>query len=627
MLREARQVWMMTIGASKSQGAGIELFPRSVSALRAASAIHGGRWVGIGAVAPCDSAQPRHPAGCPQDVDRAAALTATCAAHAGASSECGCLRSSHMAVAHPSLGSTRLAALLQLPSSRAPRLDEPVLSTSARFPSPSSSSSSSFFSSSYSSLSSSLSSSLTSSPSSERPLCRTLTNGAASSSLMAAAAHMTLPSSANGTSHRPPTPVCAAPSTALQPAAPSATCRRRRRSCGSPRTGWRHVTREIGLNVFADAVSGSRGKVSTAATAKSEGQGSTLTREELVREGDPTNNVSDAIFTRLGMQLHNRPNHPLSILKNVIYSYFDERCPKMFNKFDNLSPIVSTKMNFDEVLVPADHVSRSYNDTYYIDQETVLRCHTSAHQAEMLRGGNTHFLVTGDVYRRDSIDATHYPVFHQMEGVRLFTRADWEAAGMDGIAMAEKDLKETLEGLAQRLFGSVEMRWVDTYFPFTDPSFELEIFFQGEWLEVLGCGVMEQQILVNCGRPDDKAWAFGLGLERLAMVLFDIPDIRLFWTDDERFTGQYPPCFKDISFWISDSFTENNLCEVVRAAAGDLAEEVKLIDEFTNKQGMTSHCYRIAYRSMDRSLTDEEINRIQEAVRKDVEGKLKVTLR
>lgn len=70
--------------------------------------------------------------------------------------------------------------------------------------------------------------------------------------------------------------------------------------------------------------------------------------------------------------------------------------------------------NFDDVLVPADHVSRSYNDTYYIDAETVLRCHTSAHQSDLLRKGYTNFLVTGDVYRRDSVDSTHYPVFHQV---------------------------------------------------------------------------------------------------------------------------------------------------------------------------------------------------------------------
>ena len=75
--------------------------------------------------------------------------------------------------------------------------------------------------------------------------------------------------------------------------------------------------------------------------------------------------------------------------------------------------------NFDEVLVPADHVSRNPNDTYYVDADTVLRCHTSAHQAETLRRGRPAFLITGDVYRRDSIDQSHYPVFHQMEGAAL----------------------------------------------------------------------------------------------------------------------------------------------------------------------------------------------------------------
>nr|XP_024375204.1 phenylalanine--tRNA ligase, chloroplastic/mitochondrial-like [Physcomitrium patens]PNR54065.1 hypothetical protein PHYPA_007741 [Physcomitrium patens] len=388
-----------------------------------------------------------------------------------------------------------------------------------------------------------------------------------------------------------------------------------------------------------------RGGFTTAATASAvEVGGSTISRDDVVREDDPTNNVPDSVFTKIGMQLHTRDDHPLGILKNTIYEYFDESFPELFKKFDNLAPIVSVKANFDDVLTPPDHVSRSYNDTYYVDANTVLRCHTSAHQAEMLRAGHTHFLVTGDVYRRDAIDATHYPVFHQMEGFRVFTPEEWEAAGSsDGTAYAAQDLKKTLEGLARRLFGEVEMRWVDCYFPFTEPSYELEIFFQGKWLEVLGCGVTEQAILKNNGRDGTVAWAFGLGLERLAMVLFDIPDIRLFWTNDSRFTSQfksgqlgtkfkayskYPPCYKDISFWISEQFTENNLCEVVRGIAGDLAEEVVLIDEFTNpKKGLTSHCYRIAYRSMERSLTDEEINELQSQVREQVQTKLNVTLR
>ncbi|KAF8408594.1 hypothetical protein HHK36_004657 [Tetracentron sinense] len=296
-----------------------------------------------------------------------------------------------------------------------------------------------------------------------------------------------------------------------------------------------------------------------------------IDKDDVVRD-DPTNNVPDTIFSKLGMQLHRMDHHPIGILKNTIFDYFDTNYLRKFDKFDDLCPIVSVKelyflQNFDDVLVPADHVSRSYNDTYYIDSQTVLRCHTSAHQAELLRRGHTHFLVTGDVYRRDSIDSTHYPVFHQMEGVRVFSPNEWQASGMDATSYAAEDLKKCLEGLARHLFGKlgltfnqyllkftggVEMRWVDTYFPFTNPSFELEIYFQDgvklinkcpiwfqeKWLEVLGCGVTEQEILKRSGKTDNVAWAFGLGLERLAMVLFEIPDIRLFWSTDERFTSQ-----------------------------------------------------------------------------------------
>ncbi|KAF9588817.1 hypothetical protein IFM89_016177 [Coptis chinensis] len=325
--------------------------------------------------------------------------------------------------------------------------------------------------------------------------------------------------------------------------------------------------------------------------------GTKITKDDVVKD-DPTNNVPDSIFTKLGLQLHRRDKHPIGILKNAIYDYFDKNYATEFTKFDNLCPIVSLKQNFDDVLVPADHVSRSYNDTYYIDAQTVLRCHTSAHQAELLRMGQTHFLVTGDVYRRDSIDSTHYPVFHQMEGFRVFSPDEWEKSGINSTSYAAEELKKCLEGLARHLFGAVEMRWIDAYFPFTSPSFELEIYFQEKWMEVLGCGVVEQEILKRNGRADNVAWAFGLGLERLAMVLFEIPDIRLFWSNDERFTSQFskgqlgvkfkqfskfPPCYKDMSFWINDSFTENNLCEIVRGVAGDLAEELKVREEVQSK--------------------------------------------
>ena len=94
----------------------------------------------------------------------------------------------------------------------------------------------------------------------------------------------------------------------------------------------------------------------------------------------------------------------------------------MFTMVDNLSPVVTVEQNFDSLLVPKDHVSRTKNDNYYINAEHLLRAHTSAHQRDLIKTGLDAFLVTGDVYRRDEIDMCHYSVFHQMEGVRLFSQ-------------------------------------------------------------------------------------------------------------------------------------------------------------------------------------------------------------
>jgi phenylalanyl-tRNA synthetase alpha chain len=360
-------------------------------------------------------------------------------------------------------------------------------------------------------------------------------------------------------------------------------------------------------------------------------------------------NVPLHIAQRVGRSgLHRRPLHPLGILHQHILDYFRN---DNFALHDHLSPLVSTEQNFDLLGIPVDHVSRSPSDTYYLNKDTVLRTHTSAHQVELLRAGKNRFLVAGDVYRRDEIDRSHYPIFHQMEGVKIFTADDYAVVGSFGLSkqrQVENDLKTSLEGLALHLFGpNTEMRWVDAYFPFTHPSMELEIYYDNEWLEVLGCGVVHPKVLKNAGRhAEEGGWAFGLGLERLAMVLFQIPDIRLFWTDDERFHRQFkagaivpfspyskfPACYKDISFWINSldgiRFHVNDLNELVRDIAGDLVEQISLVDEFTHpKTGRTSHCYRMSYRSMDRSLTNEEIDAMQERVRRRTASELGVELR
>ena len=148
---------------------------------------------------------------------------------------------------------------------------------------------------------------------------------------------------------------------------------------------------------------------------------------EKVYSRDSTTNVTTNILSKVGRKLHLCKNHPLSILREKIqeHVYADYRTRwggPMFTMVDYLSPVVTVEQNFDSLLVPKDHVSRAKNDRYYINSEYLLRSHTSAHQRDLIKTGLDAFLVTGDVYRRDEIDMCHYPVFHQMEGVRLFSQ-------------------------------------------------------------------------------------------------------------------------------------------------------------------------------------------------------------
>ncbi|XP_065523491.1 phenylalanine--tRNA ligase, mitochondrial isoform X4 [Lathamus discolor] len=205
---------------------------------------------------------------------------------------------------------------------------------------------------------------------------------------------------------------------------------------------------------------------------------------------------------------------------------------------------------------------------------------------------------------------------------------------MEAVRLVEFNLKQVLTKLMTHIFGDgLQVRWVDCYFPFTHPSFEMEINFQGEWMEVLGCGVMEQQLVNSAGARDKIGWAFGLGLERLAMILYDIPDIRVFWSEDERFLKQfvvphiwqkikfqplskYPPLINDISFWLpSETYSKNDFYELARTIGGDLIEKVILVDEFTHpKTKKVSHCYRIIYRHPEKTLTQDEVHRIHQAI-------------
>jgi len=132
-------------------------------------------------------------------------------------------------------------------------------------------------------------------------------------------------------------------------------------------------------------------------------------------------NIPDDVAAKVGRNLHLQKNHPLNIIKQRVEDYFASLPGPTWKAFDDLDPVVSTKANFDVLRIPPDHVSRQPSDTFYVDDSTILRCHTSAHQVETMQAGERAFLLSGDVYRRDAVDSSHYPVFHQMEGVRIYS--------------------------------------------------------------------------------------------------------------------------------------------------------------------------------------------------------------
>lgn len=329
-------------------------------------------------------------------------------------------------------------------------------------------------------------------------------------------------------------------------------------------------------------------------------------------------NIPSRIYSLMNKGYHRHVDHPLCLAKQRVESCLGSKFPA----YENLDPIVSVKDNFDSLLVQKKHPSRRDTDVYYCDEDRVLRTHTTAHLSQMLAmkqgtaaRDDKKFLVVGEVYRKDYVDRWHQPIFHQMEGVCL-----------DG-----SDMLEVLDSAVYRFFPDLAYRRVVSHYPFTSQSYEYEIKKNGKWIEIMGCGIIDQQIIDNCDRKGETAWAFGLGLERMAMLLYNIPDIRWFWADDESFLSQFrkktPKCnlgrqpafLREISLKVYPGFCHTEFCSQVWEAAGHLIERVKLAKQYSSLSGRHRD-YRLFYSAVNRSLTTSEVNdihgRVMEAVAK-----------
>jgi len=223
--------------------------------------------------------------------------------------------------------------------------------------------------------------------------------------------------------------------------------------------------------------------------------------------------------------------HPITIIKNEISDFFIEQgfCVAEGPELE------SGWLNFDALNIPADHPARTMQDTFFIEpleSGMVLRTHTSPVQIRTMltQEPPIYVICPGRTFRADELDATHSPVFHQVEGL-VIDRA---------ITMA--NLKGVLDNFARHMFGSdVTTRLRPSFFPFTEPSAEVDIFFNGRWIEWGGCGMVNPKVLAACGIDTDEysGFAFGMGLERTLMVRHAITDMHDIVEGDLRFTRQF----------------------------------------------------------------------------------------
>ncbi len=187
--------------------------------------------------------------------------------------------------------------------------------------------------------------------------------------------------------------------------------------------------------------------------------------------------------------------------------------------------------NFEALNIPSEHPARDMQDTFYLGGEYLLRTHTSPVQIRCLETKRppVRIVSPGRVYRRDAVDATHSPVFHQIEVLAIDEKLDFS------------HLRGTVMAFLKAFFGDLPIRFRASYFPFTEPSAEVDVQWRGKWLEVMGCGMVDPAVLEGLGIDPEKysGFAAGLGVERFCMVRHGMDDIRKLYTSDLRFLEQF----------------------------------------------------------------------------------------
>ena len=256
----------------------------------------------------------------------------------------------------------------------------------------------------------------------------------------------------------------------------------------------------------------------------------TSSYKEAAGDSNNTDSVSDIDFTLPGYDLPSGHIHPLEKITSEIKSIFQSigfsvaYGPEIDDDYHN----------FEALNVPKHHPARDMQDTFFVNPNTVLRTHTSNVQIHLMENQDPplRHICCGRVYRNEAVSYKSFCLFNQVEGLVINENSSFA------------EMKGTLEYFVQEMFGEgTKMRFRPSYFPFTEPSAEVDIWNDklNQWMEILGCGMVNPNVLANVGYDTEKyqGFAFGMGIERIAMIKYGIKDIRLFYQNDKRFLEQF----------------------------------------------------------------------------------------
>ncbi|MGF7229036.1 MAG: hypothetical protein ACQR33_03560 [Candidatus Saccharibacteria bacterium] len=340
--------------------------------------------------------------------------------------------------------------------------------------------------------------------------------------------------------------------------------------------------------------------------------------------------------------------HAIKMMYKMIEQYMRSTHPQSDVQVHRRNPIVAIEDNYDNLLISKDNISRSSTYTHYVDKEHVLRTHTSAHLPGILRELSRRsdwedvvILLPGLAYRRDVSDKKHVSEVHMLEMWRVVKNSKRQPVIKD-------DLLTVVNGVAATAAPGWKLRIIDSPHPYTNGGIEVNAVRGDRDIEILECGLIKDDILANAGLDPKthSGWALGMGLDRLVMILKDIPDVRYLRSTNPKIAEQMinlehyqevsnqPAIRRDMSYSVPERYVEEDISADIRDALGDKSdtlEEVEILGETSYEDlpdiarerlgcqpGQKNVLIRITLRHLERSITNDEANEIYEQVYKSV---------